>query len=117
MPFYDYICNNCGHQVEVMHSVHGPGPSECPKCHGVMRKAISAPAVHFKGSGWARKEPSGKSGRPGAKESKEQKADSSESSAPTSSSGSAESSTTGGSSESPSSSASAAGGSAAKDPD
>jgi putative FmdB family regulatory protein len=117
VPFYDYICNNCGHQVEVMHSVEGLGPAECPNCHGPMRKSISAPAVHFKGSGWARKEPSGKSGRAGAKESREQKAGSSDSPAPVSSGSSAESSSTGDSSQSSSSSASASGGSASKDPD
>jgi putative FmdB family regulatory protein len=74
VPFYDYICSNCGHEMEVMHSVEGSGPSECPKCHGQMRKAISAPAIHFKGSGWARKEPSSRAGRSfakGAKDSKE----------------------------------------------
>ena len=56
VPFYDYVCANCGHEMEVMHSVHGHGPAACPKCDGTMKKAISAPAVHFKGSGWARKE-------------------------------------------------------------
>ena len=56
MPTYDYVCTNCGHEVEVSHSVHGHGPSVCPICGGQMRKAIVAAAVHFKGSGWARKD-------------------------------------------------------------
>ena len=56
MPIYDYICTNCGHEIEVIHSVNGHGPAACPKCGGQMRKAIVAAAVHFKGSGWARKE-------------------------------------------------------------
>ena len=64
MPFYDYVCEKCGHQMEVMHSVHGHGPSVCPECGGPMKKAISAPAVHFKGSGWARKERTGKAVKP-----------------------------------------------------
>jgi len=59
VPFYDYVCSACGHEVEVMHSVHATGPSVCPNCGGDMRKALVAPAVHFKGSGWARKERSG----------------------------------------------------------
>ena len=63
MPLYDYVCTNCGHEVEVMHSVHGHGPSVCSVCGGPMKKAIVAPAVHFKGSGWARKESSGGSSR------------------------------------------------------
>lgn len=56
MPAYDYICTSCGYEVEVIHSVLGHGPAACPKCGGHMRKAIVAAAVHFKGSGWARKE-------------------------------------------------------------
>jgi putative FmdB family regulatory protein len=56
MPFYDYMCTVCGHEVEVRHSVHGHGPSECPKCGSPMKKAISSPTVLYKGSGWARKE-------------------------------------------------------------
>lgn len=56
MPIYDYVCTNCGHEVEVIHSVVGHGPAACPKCGGHMRKAIVSAAVHFKGSGWARKD-------------------------------------------------------------
>ncbi len=59
MPLYDYVCANCGHEIEVKHSVHDQGPTACPVCGGPMKKAIVAPAVHFKGSGWARKERSG----------------------------------------------------------
>ena len=62
MPIYDYVCAKCGYEVEVIHSVHGHGPSICPSCGGPLKKAIVAPAVHFKGSGWARKERTG-SGR------------------------------------------------------
>ncbi len=57
MPLYDYDCAACGRRVEVVHGVHAPGPAHCPNCGGgPMRKAISAAAVHFKGSGWAKKE-------------------------------------------------------------
>ncbi len=56
MPLYDYVCTKCGHEMEVMHSVHGHGPSACPKCGSPMKKTFAPPAVHFKGTGWARKE-------------------------------------------------------------
>ena len=57
MPIYDYECANCKRRFEVVHGVHASGPTECPLCGGgPVRKAISAPAVHFKGSGWAKKE-------------------------------------------------------------
>jgi putative FmdB family regulatory protein len=57
MPIYDYECAACRRRFEVVHGVHVPGPTSCPLCgSGPVRKAISAPAVHFKGSGWAKKE-------------------------------------------------------------
>lgn len=56
MPTYDYICTACGHELEVVHGIHGHGPSACPDCGGRMRKGFAAPAVHFKGSGWAKKD-------------------------------------------------------------
>lgn len=56
MPTYDYVCSSCGHRIEVVHGVHAHGPSECPACAGPMRKVFAPPAVHFKGSGWAKKE-------------------------------------------------------------
>jgi putative FmdB family regulatory protein len=59
MPTYDYVCADCGLEVEVVHSIHGHGPSTCTSCGGAMKKAIVASAVHFKGSGWARKDRSG----------------------------------------------------------
>ncbi len=56
MPTYDYVCRACGHRLEVVHGREGHGPEVCPVCGGRMRKAISAAAVHFKGSGWAKKD-------------------------------------------------------------
>ena len=67
MPTYDYVCTSCGHEIEVMHPVHGHGPEGCPVCGAPMKKALYLPAVHFKGSGWARKERGpGKSSRAGS---------------------------------------------------
>ena len=56
MPIYDYRCTSCDHEVEVIHAIDGSGPEACAVCGGTMRKALSAPAVHFKGSGWAKKD-------------------------------------------------------------
>jgi putative FmdB family regulatory protein len=56
MPSYDYGCTACGRVFDVMHGVHGSGPERCEVCGGALRKLISAPAVHFKGSGWAGKD-------------------------------------------------------------
>ena len=56
MPLYDYRCTACDEEVEVMHGIHGTGPETCEACGGPMRKALSPPAIHFKGSGWAKKD-------------------------------------------------------------
>jgi putative FmdB family regulatory protein len=57
VPIYDYICGACGQRTEVVHGVHVPGPERCEHCGGgPLRKAMVAPAVHFKGTGWAKKE-------------------------------------------------------------
>lgn len=62
MPIYDYTCAACGHLTEVIHGMREGGPRFCPSCgaEGTMRKGFAAPAVHFKGSGWAKKERSSK---------------------------------------------------------
>jgi putative FmdB family regulatory protein len=57
MPAYDYDCAACGRRFEVIHGVHAEQPSVCPLCGGgPVRKAITAAAIHYKGSGWAKKE-------------------------------------------------------------
>ncbi len=57
MPLYDYDCMACGRRIEVVHGVYAPGPTHCPNCGGgPLKKAIAAPAVHFKGSGWAKRD-------------------------------------------------------------
>ena len=57
MPVYDYDCAACGTRFEVIHGVHADSPATCPACgRGPVRKAVTAPAVHYKGSGWAKKE-------------------------------------------------------------
>lgn len=57
MPLYDYDCAACGRRFETIHGLHDDPPTVCPLCgSGPVRKAFAAPAVHFKGSGWAKKE-------------------------------------------------------------
>jgi putative FmdB family regulatory protein len=56
MPIYDYVCLDCAERIEVMHGVDATGPSTCDTCGGPLRKALSLPAIVFKGSGWAKKD-------------------------------------------------------------
>jgi putative FmdB family regulatory protein len=52
MPLYEYQCTSCGETVEVIQAMSDPLYAHCPKCGGEMRKLISSPAIHFKGSGF-----------------------------------------------------------------
>ena len=58
MPIYDYTCSACGRLTEVVHGIHDHGPRFCPECgaEGTMTKAITTAAIHYKGSGWAKKD-------------------------------------------------------------
>jgi putative FmdB family regulatory protein len=58
VPIYDYVCASCKQLTEVIHGIDAPGPRFCPACgaEGTLRKALTTPAVHFKGSGWAKKD-------------------------------------------------------------
>jgi putative FmdB family regulatory protein len=69
VPIYDYTCARCGRLTEVLHGIHEAGPRFCPNCgaEGTMRKGVTAAAVHFKGSGWAKKDRSAASSASAAK--------------------------------------------------
>jgi putative FmdB family regulatory protein len=58
MPIYDYLCTACDHRADILHGINDPGPTFCPSCgaEGTMRKQFAAPTIHFKGSGWAKKD-------------------------------------------------------------
>src|SRR5277367_763306 len=52
MPLYEYRCKACGHRFEKIQSFSAPDEKECPVCEGEVERLISAPAVHFSGSGF-----------------------------------------------------------------
>ena len=52
MPLYVYRCNNCEHQFEVRQRFSEEPLTECPKCHGEIRRVINPVGVVFKGSGF-----------------------------------------------------------------
>ncbi len=51
MPLYDIICS-CGYVKEVFLKLNEQEPV-CDKCGLQMKKAMSTPAFHLKGTGWA----------------------------------------------------------------
>jgi putative FmdB family regulatory protein len=57
VPRYDFDCAACGTRFEVAHGVFADPPTTCPACGGgPIKKAFAPPTIHFKGSGWAKKE-------------------------------------------------------------
>jgi putative FmdB family regulatory protein len=53
MPLYEYRCQSCQHQFEVIQKFSDPPIGTCPSCgQGPVAKLFSSPAFQFKGSGW-----------------------------------------------------------------
>jgi putative FmdB family regulatory protein len=52
MPLYEYKCKKCGHRFERIQTYSAEDAKECPVCQGEVERLISAPAAHFKGSGF-----------------------------------------------------------------
>lgn len=61
MPIYEYECEECGAQAEVLQKFSDPPISECESCHGNMKKLISHNTFHLKGTGWYVTDYAGKS--------------------------------------------------------
>jgi putative FmdB family regulatory protein len=78
MPLYEYKCSKCGACFEIIQKVNDPPIKTCIKCGGPATKAISAPAIQFKGSGfyitdYAKKPPAEKEQKTPVTETKESK--------------------------------------------
>lgn len=52
MPLYEYQCQECGEQTEVVRRFDDAPLTICSTCGGALKKLISAPAIQFKGSGF-----------------------------------------------------------------
>ena len=53
MPLYEYVCQKCGRKTEVLQGLKEGPLRICPHCGGKkLKKAFSAPAIQFKGSGF-----------------------------------------------------------------
>jgi len=53
MPFYEYQCKQCGHQLEAMQKVNDAPLKKCPECgKPALQRLMSAPVFRLKGSGW-----------------------------------------------------------------
>jgi len=52
MPIYEYECEECGKQCEVIQKFADEPLSICPECGGQMHKLISQTSFILKGNGW-----------------------------------------------------------------
>lgn len=52
MPTYEYVCTDCGDDLEVVQSIHADSLTICPSCGGRLRKVFGNVGVVFKGSGF-----------------------------------------------------------------
>jgi putative FmdB family regulatory protein len=53
MPFYEYKCRACGHELEALQKVSDPVLKKCPSCgKNQLTKLVSAPVFRLKGGGW-----------------------------------------------------------------
>jgi putative FmdB family regulatory protein len=51
MPIYEYKCDN-GHIFDVIQKMTDEPLHECQECGAPASRVLSAPAIHFKGSGF-----------------------------------------------------------------
>lgn len=53
MPFYEYQCRNCGHDLEAMQKITEAPLKKCPHCgKSQLQRLMSAPVFRLKGGGW-----------------------------------------------------------------
>jgi putative FmdB family regulatory protein len=53
MPFYEYVCTECGAATELLQKISDPPATTCPHCHAeALSKQISAAGFRLKGGGW-----------------------------------------------------------------
>lgn len=52
MPIYEYYCNDCEKEFEVLQKISAQPLTECKFCSGNVEKMVSNSSFTFKGGGW-----------------------------------------------------------------
>ena len=52
MPLYEYKCSSCGALFELIQKFSDAPLTVHETCGGAVERLISAPGLHFKGTGW-----------------------------------------------------------------
>ena len=79
MPTYEYRCKECGEDLEVVQAFTDDPMTECPNCHGALRKVFGNIGITFKGSGFYKTDSRAKSSAAKSSDSKSSDSKSSES--------------------------------------
>lgn len=52
MPIYEYRCNKCSKEFELIQKITDEPASKCPDCGGKIERLVSATSFSLKGGGW-----------------------------------------------------------------
>lgn len=53
MPIYEYVCQECGHELDALQKIADDPLLDCPQCSkAALKRKISAPRFRLKGQGW-----------------------------------------------------------------
>lgn len=53
MPIYEYQCQSCQHEFEILQKISDAALTDCPECREpALKKKISAAGFRLAGSGW-----------------------------------------------------------------
>ncbi|MBX7149741.1 zinc ribbon domain-containing protein [bacterium] len=61
MPLYEYYCEGCKKNYEILQKISDKPLKKCEKCGGKLTKQISESAFHLKGTGWYKTDYAGSS--------------------------------------------------------
>ena len=54
MPTYGYRCTSCGTEFDIYQRFDEESLTQCPSCHGPLRKLFTPSGIVFKGGGFYR---------------------------------------------------------------
>jgi len=53
MPIYEFQCQACGTEIEILQKISDPHPTDCESCgKAEMKKKVTAAAFRLSGAGW-----------------------------------------------------------------
>jgi putative FmdB family regulatory protein len=69
MPIYEYRCESCGNEFEIIQKVNARPLRKCKQCSGKLEKLISRSSFQLKGGGWFINDYAGSSSNSGSSSS------------------------------------------------